>query len=409
MSKKNITTNILHTPFSKRDAHRSLSMPVYNTAAFEFESAEEMEEAFLGKIPFHTYTRVSNPTVEYFEERVKIASEAMVVTALSSGMAAISNTFFAIAYAGANIVTSSHLFGNTFSFFQFTLAAFGVEVRFCNIFDPMDLEKNIDENTCAVFAEIITNPNMEVIDLKTTSAITKSKKVPLIIDTTLMPWCTFKAKDFGVDIEVVSSTKYLSGGATSIGGLILDHGSYDWSHSKKLKDLAQKFDNKAFQVKLRGEIFRNLGACMAPQTASQQTTGLETLELRYKKAASTCLELAKFLQTLPLVRQVNYPGLEDNIFYKVSKDQFGDYPGAMLTFALADRKACFSFINKLKIIRRSTNLFDNKSLIIHPLSTIYGTLSPEMKEKVEVSDNIVRLSVGLEDVEDLKNDILQAF
>lgn len=407
-SGKNITTDILNTQFPKEDVFHSLSMPVYNSAAFEFSSAEEMEAAFLGKIPFHTYTRISNPTIEYFESRVKTASGAMAVTALSSGMAAISNTFINIAFAGANIVTTTHLFGNTFSLLQFTLAAFGVEVRFCNILDPEELEKNIDENTCAVFAELITNPHLEVIDLNKTSAITKAKKIPLIIDTTLVPWCAFKAKDFGVDIEVVSSTKYISGGATSIGGLIIDHGIYNWIYSKKLKESAQKFGEKAFHAKLRSEIFRNLGSCMSPQVASLQTLGLETLEVRYQRMVSSCLKLARFLQNLPEIKQVNYPGLENSPFYTISKKQFGDAPGAMLTFSLTDRKACYAFMNQLKVIRRATNLFDNKSLIIHPLSTIYGTLSPEMQQKVEVPDDMMRLSVGLEDVEDLQNDILQA-
>jgi len=405
---KKTATAIINKRFNKEDIHRSISMPIYSSAAFEFETAEEMEAAFLGKSGKHTYSRISNPTVEHFEAQIKAASGAKNVTALASGMAAISNTFINIAYSGANIVTSTHLFGNTFSLFLFTLKKFGVEVRFCNLLDIADVEKNIDENTCAVFAEIISNPHLEVVDLKALTQLTQKKKVPFIADTTMIPWHIFKAKEWGIDIEIVSSTKYISGGATGIGGLILDYETFDWNNSKALKTVARKFGKSAFNNRLRGEIFRNIGACMSPHTAYLQSLGLETLELRFQKASSNCLELAQYLQTLPQIKQVNYTGLKDNPFYAISKVQFGDYQGAMLTFSLEDRKACYAFMNKLKLFRRATNLFDNKSLIIHPLSTIYGTLSPEYKAMIDVPDNMMRLSVGLENIDDLKKDILQA-
>ena len=401
-------TDILAKSFPQKDVHGSISMPVYITAAFEFETAEEMEDAFLGKSGKHTYSRISNPTVEAFEARVQAVSGAKHVMAVASGMAAISEVFMTIASAGSNIVTSPHLFGNTFSLFLFTLKEFGVEVRFCNLLDIKEVEKQIDENTCAVFTEIITNPHMEVADLAALAKVAHQKRVPLIADSTLVPWTAFKASNFGVDIEVVSSTKYISGGATSIGGLILDYQTFDWSQSKKLKSLAEKAGERAFQVKFLGEISRNMGAVMAPQTAFLQNLGLETMDLRFREAGRSCLELAQFLQELPKIKQVNYNGLPSDPFYEISKKQFRDYPGAMLTFCLEDRAACFAFINRLKIIRRATNLFDNKSLIIHPESTIYGTLSPEYKKMVEVPDNMLRLSVGLENVNDLKADILQA-
>lgn len=405
---ENITTKILETSFAKNDLNNPLSMPVYNTAAYEFATAEEMEAAFIGKSAFHTYTRISNPTVEFFEKRVQQASGAMGVTAVSSGMAAISNVFMTLAFSGANIVTTSHLFGNTFSVLQFTLANFGVEVRFCDLLNLEEVEKNIDENTVLVFTEVITNPHLEVVDLKALSELTRKKQVPLVVDTTVVPWCAFKSRDFGANIEVVSSTKYISGGATSIGGLILDHGNFNWSHSRRLSVEAKKSGPMAFHTKLRGEIFRNLGACMSPQTAYQQTLGLETMELRFNKAANTGLELAQCLETLPEVKKVSHNSLESNPFYGISAKQFGKVGTAMFTFELADKAACYAFMNKLKVVRRATNLFDNKSLIIHPLSTIYGTFSPEMKEKVGISDALLRFSTGLEDVDDLKADILQA-
>jgi len=401
-------TDIISKPFPRKDAHGAISMPIYNSAAFEFDTAEEMEDAFLGKSGRHTYTRISNPTVEAFESRIQTASGAKHAMAVASGMAAISTTFLTVASAGSNIVTTTHLFGNTFSLFYFTLKAFGVDVRFCNMLDINDVERNIDENTCAVFTEIITNPHIEVADLAALSELTHRKGVPLIADTTIVPWPAFSAAQWGIDIEIVASTKYISGGATSIGGLILDHQSFDWTQSPKLRDLAKQTGKKAFQTKLRGEIARNLGVIMAPQVAYLQNLGLETLDLRFRQASKTCLELAYFLETVPQVKSVKYNGLPTDPFYEISKKQFGDYPGAMLTFSLKDKAECYAFINRLKVIRRATNLFDNKSLIIHPESTIYGTLSPEFKKMVEVPDDMLRLSVGLECFDDLKADVLQA-
>ncbi len=401
-------TDLLHTPYPKPDAYKALSMPVYNCAAYEFDSAEAMEAAFTGKTADFAYSRITNPTVQYFEDRVKTITGAYSVTALNSGMAAISNVFFAIAQTGKNIVTSRHLFGNTYSFFASTLAAFGVEVRFCDLTNTEEISATINENTCAVFLEIITNPQMEIADLKAISALTKDRKVPLIADTTIIPFCAFRAGDFGVDIEIVSSTKYISGGATSLGGLIIDYATFDWQNSTRLSAMVNDFGIGAFTAKLRREIHRNLGAYMTPQVAYLQTLGLETMSLRYQKSTATCFELAEKLKNVPEIETVNYTGLPENKFYKISFQQFGKNPGAMLTFDLTSREACFSFLNKLKLIKRATNLFDNKTLAIHPASTIFGNFTPETRKEMTVSDKTIRLSVGLEEVESLYKDILHA-
>jgi len=399
---------ILNTSFGKQDAYGALSMPVYLSAAFEFETAEDMEAAFKGKTADHTYSRITNPTVQYFESRVQAVTNALSVTAVNSGMAAISNAIISLAQSGSNIVTSRYLFGNTYSFFETTLAAFGVEVRFCDLKNTDEVESRIDDNTCAVFLEIITNPQMEVADLKALSALTKEKGVPLVADTTIIPFCAFKAKDWGVNIEIVSSTKYISGGATSLGGLIVDYGNFDWLSSPKLHTLAKEFGPAAFTARLRKEILRNLGAYMTPQVAYLQTLGLETLSIRYERSTSTCMQLAERLEKLPQVESVNYTGLHTNKFYALSRAQFGERPGAMFTFNLATREACFSFMNKLNLIRRATNLFDNKTLAIHPASTIYGNFTPELRKEISVSEKTIRISVGLEDVEDLYRDFVQA-
>lgn len=408
MENKGFNKKAIHTKFIKNDPYGALSMPVYHTAAFEFESAEAMELAFTGKSPDFAYARISNPTVQHYEESIRDITGALSVTALNSGMAAISNTLITLASAGSNIVTSRHLFGNTYTLFTATLAAFGVETRFCDLTDVHAIEKNIDENTCAVFLEIITNPQMEVADLEKISTITKKHHVPLIADTTIIPFCSFNAGESGVDIEIVSSTKYLSGGATSIGGLILDYGKFDWNQTKKLRILAKEHGKGAFTFKLKREIHRNLGAYMTPQVAYMQSLGLETLALRYTKSSETAGKLAELLSQQPFVKAVNYPGLKNNKYYELSKKQFGIYPGAMLTFDLASSEECFRLLNHLKLIKRATNLFDNKSLAIHPYSTIYGNFTSEARKLMHVSDKTIRLSVGLEDAEDLLQDIVGA-
>lgn len=408
MNKNSFEAQLLHTPYDKEDAYHSLAMPVYNTAAYEFDTAEAMEEAFCGRTPDHAYSRITNPTVQYFEKRVQTITGALSVTALNSGMAAVSNVFLALAQAGSNIVTSAHLFGNTYSFLKNTLGTFGVEVRFCDLTNPEEVRAQIDAHTCALFLEVITNPQLEVADLKALAAVAHEAGVPLITDTTVVPFHVFRAGDFGVDIEIVSSTKYISGGATSLGGLILDYGTFDWSSSAKLRAMSEQFGLSAFTAKLRKEIHRNLGAYMTPQAAYMQTLGLETMEIRFSRQAATCLELASALQALPQIVAVNYTGLASNPFYTLSNAQFGPYPGAMLTFDLASREACFRFMNRLQLIRRATNLFDNKSLAIHPASTIYGSFTEEQRQSMDVSQTTIRLSVGLESMDDLLSDISQA-
>ena len=407
MNSQDFENRLLGVGFPKKDVYGSLSIPVYHALAYEYETAEEMEEAFCGRTDSHTYSRVTNPTVHYFEERVKAVTNAFGVTALNSGMAAISNTFITLAWSGSNIVTSRHRFGNTYSFFVNTLSSFGVEIRFCDLSDINEVSSNIDENTCAVFVEVITNPQMRVVDLKELSRISHENNVPLVADTTIVSFSAFNAADFGVDIDLISSTKYISGGGTSLGGLIIDYGNFNWEHSFKLKQYTG-LSQSAFHYKLRREIHRNLGAYMTPEVAYMQSLGLETLHLRYEKVSRTCFELAKLLQSLQGVVSVNYTGLEDNPFYEISKKQFGECPGAMLTFDLESKEKCYSFMRKLSLIKRATNLFDNVSLIIHPYSTIYGTYTVEQKEIMEVKETTLRLSVGLESVDALFNDIKKA-
>lgn len=407
---KSFSTRIISQQFAKPDAHGAIALPIYRNAAFEFADSESIAAAFQYKedVASHTYSRITNPSVENIERKIKIASGADNVMMVASGMAAISNIFMTVAYAGSNIVTSPHLFGNTFSLFKFTLAEFGVEVRFVNTDNLREVEEAMDENTCAFFCELITNPHLEIADLPEISKIAKAKHVPMIVDTTIVPWCGFDARKAGVDIEVVSTTKYISGGATSVGGVILDYGTFDWSHSKRLSKVAKTAELSQFSFKLKREIARNLGACMDPDTAYMQALGMESLQLRFERMSQSAYELAQFLTKQKAIVKVGYPKLEDEPYKQIADKLFSSNPGAMLTFSLRSKEACYKFMDRLQIIRRATNLFDNKSLIIHPESTIYGTFSPEMKAVMGIEDNLMRLSVGLESVTDLQNDICQA-
>ena len=402
------TTRIIHTPYAREDANRALHQPIYSNAAFDFESAEQMELAFQGRLPVHAYSRISNPTVENFELRIKEITGALNVTALSSGMAAVSNVIFMLASSGSNIIASKHLFGNTYVFFESTIKEFGIETRFCDLTNNEEVKANIDSNTVAVFVETITNPQLEVVDMQSLSQTAHEQNVPLIADSTLTPPNVFNGKAFGVDIEVISSTKCISGGGTSVGGLIVDYGTFNWSKSKKLASHAKRFGPYAFNYKLRREIFRNLGACLSPFAAYLQSLGLETLQLRFEKAANNCRALAEFLDSITLVKSVNYPGKPGSTFAAISKVQFGEFPGAMLTFDFATREECFSLMNNLQLIRRATNVYDNKTLILHPASTIYCDFDRDTRESLHVYDTTLRLSLGIEDIEDLKSDLLQA-
>lgn len=400
-------SKVLHIPYDLPDAYHSLNMPLYDTVAFAFDTAENMEAAFCGKSNGHAYSRITNPTVQYFEKRVRSLQKAMSVTALSSGMAAISCAIMTVAKAGTNIVTSRHLFGNTFSLLTETLSEFGVEIRLCDLTNLEETERAVDEHTCAIYLEVITNPQMEIADIQGLSAIGKQHHVPVIADTTVIPFTEFKAKELGINIEVLSSTKYLGCG-TSLGGLVIDYGTFNWKESPKLAKEAKRFGAFAFTAKLKNEIYRNIGNYMAPHPAYMQNLALETLPLRFQQQASTCLQLAERLQQESRIRSVNYTGLKDNPFYKLSKKQFRMYPGAMLTFDLDSREDCFYWLNHLKLITRATNLFENKTLAIHPASTIFGTFTKEQLKEMNVKDTTIRLSVGLEDVDTLMNDIIQA-
>ena len=384
-------TQAIHQPYKRRDAYDALSMPIYNAVAFEFDNAKVMADAFCGRIDAPDYSRVENPTVTNLEQRVKALTGAENVIALNSGMAAISNTLFSVVEQGKNVITSRHLFGNTYSLLTSTLSRLGVEARLCDLTDVEAVERLIDDNTCCLFLEIMTNPQLEVVDVRALAALAHQHGIPVIADTTLIPFTQFSAKDLGIDLEVVSSTKYISGGATSLGGLVIDYGTFP-----------------SIGKRLLNEMLFNLGAYMTPQVAYMQTLGLETLDVRYRAQAGNALDLAQRLRTLKPISKVNYVGLEDNPYHQLAVSQYGETAGAMVTIDLESQEACFRMLDNLKLIHRATNLFDNRTLAIHPASTIFGLFTAEERAAMDVQDTTIRLSIGLESVDDLFDDIKQA-
>ena len=385
------STKAIHTKFQRRDAYDALQIPVYNCLAYEFDDAAYMSDVFCGKVIVPDYSRVLNPTVTHLEEVVANLTGAKEVSAFNSGMAAISAMLLCTATAGKNIISSKHLFGNTYLLLTKTLKRFGVEARLVDLTNLEEIKKALDENTCCIFLESVTNPQMEVADIKEISKISKAAGIPLIADTTIIPFTQFDGKELGLDFQVVSSTKYISGGATSLGGLIIDYGYFP-----EISTLIKK------------DAVFNLGGYMTPQAAYMQVIGMETLAVRYKRQAESAKKTASLLAKTPGVMAVGYPGLEEHPFHDIFKKTYGDEAGAMITFDLKNKQECYDFINALKLVHRATNLFDNRSLAIHPSSTIFGPLTQEERDAMDVKDTTIRLSIGLEDPEDIYDDLKQA-
>lgn len=401
------TTKALHTRSVQKDPYGAMRFPIYQSSAFEFERAEDLEAVFKGQKMGHVYTRSSNPSIEEYEAKIRAVSGAFGVIATSTGMAAITNAMFALLKSGDNIITTNYLFGNTLSLFQTLFEEFGVEVRYVNVCDLEDIKANIDEKTRLLFCESVSNPQLIVPDFSAIKALLSEHHIPLVVDTTMTPWNIFDAKKHGVDVELISATKYLSGGGHVLGGLIVDNGTFNWKNHPNLASYYKKFGPNAFIARLRKETFRNLGSTLSAQSAYLLSLGLETLDLRVQRSCSNALSVAQYLQEKPQIISVDYPLLESSHSYENASKQFTG-GGAIVTFSLANKEKAYDFLNKLKLIRRGTNIQDNKSLAIAPYHTIYAEYSEEQRASYELNEGMIRLSVGIEDLEDLLEDIDQA-
>ncbi|MDE7462600.1 MAG: PLP-dependent aspartate aminotransferase family protein [Muribaculaceae bacterium] len=383
-------TKAIHTPYPRKDAYGALAMPVYHCCAYEFPDHQAMIDSFTQQSDDPDYSRVTNPTVINLEGIIRNLADAKEVVAFSSGMAAISAAVMAVAAAGKRIVTSKHLFGNTFLLLTRTLKRFGVETVLVDLTNPEEVKAALTPDTCCIYLETITNPQMEVADVRVLSELAHSVGAALIADTTMIPFLYVDSRSLGIDVEILSSTKYLSGGATSIGGIVIDYGSIE-----------------GFSDALRKDLLMNLGAYMTPHAAYMQTLGLETLDARYSVQEANALNIALELSERDDI-EVCYPGLPDNPFHTLCRDQYGGRFGCMMTLTLPSEEACFRFIDELQLVKRATNLFDNKTLAIHPHSTIFGTIDRETRSRMDVSERLIRLSIGLEDAEDILADLNRA-
>ncbi|MBJ6799055.1 O-acetylhomoserine aminocarboxypropyltransferase/cysteine synthase family protein [Geomonas propionica] len=384
--------------------------PVVQSSAFAYQTAEELEDIFKGRAVGQVYTRIGNPTLEGLEKRLAVIEDGIAAVITSSGMSAITTAVMAVVRNGDEILSSSSLFGGTYSLFHDTLDNYGIKTCF---FDPTDLaalEAGISESTRLIFVETIGNPKMDVPDIAAFSAIAKKHGIPLMVDATVSTPYLARMRDLGADIIIHSTSKYINGTANSIGGAIIDAGNFDWRSDKfpHFEQFHRKYRNFAFTARVRKLIHKDFGACAAPLNAFLSGEGLETLALRMERHCSNALVLARFLKEHPKVAWVNYPGLSDSPFHEVAGRQFGGRFGGLLTFGLADKPAAFRLINALRLAKNLANIGDTKTLVIHPASTICADYTLEVKALMGVSEELVRVSVGIEDPADIVEDFRAA-
>jgi O-acetylhomoserine (thiol)-lyase len=408
--KQHITSLLIHGNKEEKSAesNRSLKIPIYETASFDFETSEDMEKAFRGESNAFSYSRISNPTVNELQDRLQLFSGSAHSLCVSSGMAAISNVFLTLCSAGDNIITSRYLFGNTYSLFANTLSSFEIETRFTDLDNLSEIASHIDSNTRAIFLEVPTNPQLIIFDIEKIAALAQKKQIPLVIDNSILTPYAFHAHKFGVDIEIFSNTKFISGGATSIGGAIQIYQSDKWQFIPKLKKEYDAFGQQAFYKRLYKEIYRNIGACLSPSSAWLQLLGLETIGVRIDRIEENALAVAQFLENHQKVKQVTYLSLPSYKYFDRAQKYTNGHGGCLINLTLTDKKACYKMMDKLKMVRRGTNFCDNKSMIIHPASTIYWDYSATDKELMLINEGTLRLSVGLEHRDDIIEDLAQA-
>ena len=401
-------TSLLHAGV-QNEANDSTLPPVYQTSAFEQTSATDLEKIFENKAPGFCYTRVGNPTVTAFENRITKLEGGIASIACASGMSALMNAFLNILRSGNEIVSSASLYGGTIDLFT-DLEAFGITTRYVENNNWEQIEGAINEHTRLVFAETIGNPCLDVTDIEKLAEIAHAHELPLIVDNTTSTPYLIQVLKHGADIVVNSSSKYINGSSNSISGVLTDGGKFKWK-KEKYPGLADylKFGPMAFIAKLRNGLFRNTGACLAPVNAYLNVIGLETLGLRMERQCNNAAALAKWIEeTYPDVT-VNYPGLESSPWHVIAKKQFENGYGAILTLRVGSKKQAFDFIDSLNIAYTLSNIGDTKTLVIHPGSTISLHSTEKQKEDAGVFEDLIRVSVGIEDIEDLKEDFARAF
>lgn len=400
-------TALLHNNSKEKNPSGATLMPIYQVSAFSHESAEQLEKVFNNKANGFAYTRISNPTIDSFEKRMSLIEKGIGAVSCASGMAAVSMALLNILESGDEIIAGAGLFGGTIDLFG-DLKAFGINTKFVKHITTESIEPLITEKTKVVFGEIIGNPALDVIDVKSVTDLLHSKGIPFFADCTTATPYLFNAFDFGADVIIHSSSKYINGGGNSISGVIIDSGNFKWDY-ERYKGLAEykKYGKFCFLAKLRNGIWRNIGACLSPMNAFMNNVGLETLGLRMETLCNNALKLAQYIEQDGRV-SVNYPALESSPYYDIVKKQFNGKGGAIITVRTGSKEKAFSLINNLKYATNATNIGDVRTLVIHPASTIYTHSTERQKTDAGVYDDTIRISVGIEDIEDLIEDFKQA-
>lgn len=404
-------TILLHGGQEPDPVTGSRAVPIHQTTSYVFKDTEHAQNLFGLTESGNIYSRIMNPTVDAFEQRVSLLEDGVAAVATSSGMAAITLAILNIAQAGDEIVADSNLYGGTYNLFAHTLPRYGITVKFVDGTDTEAIKSAITDKTKAIYGETITNPSLNVFDIEAVSKIAHEHHIPLIIDNTFAPLICQPLK-WGADIVVHSATKWIGGHGTSIGGIVVDGGRFNWNTDKfpgftepdvtynglRYVDLGAP----AFALKLRVQLLRDIGACLSPQNAFYLLQGLETLHLRIERHCENAQEVAHFLKGHTAVEWVNFPGLEDHPSHTLAKKYFSQGFGSMITFGIqGGREAGRQLIDHIKLWSHVANVGDAKSLIIHPASTTHQQLSAEDLKKSGVTEELVRLSIGLESTDDI--------
>ena len=410
-----LDTILLHAGYEPDPTTGSCVVPIYQTTAFNFRDTEHAANLFSLKETGNIYTRIMNPTNDAFEKRMAALEGGIGALAFASGHAAIMGIIFNIAQAGDEIVSSSKLYGGTYNMFAHSLPKMGVKVNFTEDNSPESFAKAITPNTKAIFAETISNPEIGVADLEGLADVASKNGIPLIIDATFSPYIN-RPIEFGADIVIHSATKFIGGHGTSMGGVVIDAGKFDYGNGKfpilsepdpSYHGLAfTSLGKAAFITRLRTQIMRDMGACLSPFNSFLFMQGLETLHLRMERHCQNTLAVAKYLEAHDNVAWVSYPGLESHPDYKLAQKYFPKGAGAIMTFGIkGGLEAGRKFIDSLRLFSHLANVGDAKSLVIHPASTTHSQLTPQQRKSTGTTDDMIRLSIGLEDVIDIINDL----
>ena len=418
LSNKKLDTLLVQGGFSTDPTTGAKSLPLYQTSAYDLQTAEHAANLFNLEAQGYIYTRLSNPTITAFEKRMAHLENGVSAVAFSSGHAAIFGSITNIATVGDDIVSSSVIYGGTYNMFINSLPKFGIKVKFAADATAENFEKAIGPNTKALYAEVLGNPKIDVLDIEAVAAIAHKHGIPLIIDATLSPYIN-QSINYGADIVIYSTTKFIDGHGQALGGCVIDAGKFDYNNSKfpSLSEPEPAYHNlrfvdlgpDAFARRLRSQSMRDLGFCMSPFTAFLGMRGLETLHLRMQRHSENALAVATYLEKHPDVSWVSYPALPSHPEHNLYKKYFEHGAGGLLTFDIkGGTKAGRKFINNVKIFNLVANLGDTKSLVIHPASTTHSQLNKEQLESAGVSEDMVRLSVGIEHIDDIIKDLEQA-